>query len=1470
MKKILSCLLLAGATLCINAQEIINSTTTSFSGSVVHVYRSSIIPVVYSTETFNFTVSPGGNYVAPFTTSLTANETNTWYIGGKRLVGNLAMTLPTDNVYASFYAEDYSAVFAVQLQFGNWIANPYLQENGDSSSEIISILSNSAIPPDMRNTLANSKQVGGLCASPGMASYNFSSQVVGLHIQDTPLVYTPPVGDAVNVTFSYNHKEALQPTTWTYFNLGERWTFNWSSYIQDDPTAPTANVQLFPPGGGSEVATGFNTNTSTYVTTPSVLATITKMSATNYQCKYPDGSLYIYSQTNGSPRRVFLTKVIDPAGNTVTLNYETITNNWLRLKSIVDSCNQTNVLTYGNSDALKITAVTDPFGHSAQLSYLTTNSALRLVSITDPVSITSGFTYGPSNFISKLTTPYGATSFQYTETNGFRQLTATDPLGATECIQYRDTAGLSGYAGPTGMLIDSNVGLHNTYYWNKKAWSLAPNQLSQANITHWAITGTTLVDATLFTSKPLETPVWFNYKGQTAAVGTGIQTFLPTQIGSILDGSTQRTVALAYDQWGNVTNAVDATGRVTRFIFSTNGIDLLQVAQKNAATFDTLAAFTYNAQHLPLVTVVNGSTNQIGYTTNALVQYVTNGLGQVTTFNYDNHWFLTNITGHTPNDTFGFGYDSAGRLATITDSQGYAITNGYDALNRITNTFFPDGTIVSTWFNALDVAAVQDRDNRFIYYNYDANRRLTTTQDKAGRLFHSEWCGCGALDSITDPKGQMTVWTRDIQSRPTQKQYADLNGDSLNYENSTSRIKTILDANKNTTSIAYNKDDTLQQVSYNGSSIGMTYDTNYNRITKIVDPVTTNLITYIPAGQFGAGTVQSIDGGLPNDTIIYGYDALGRAQTIQIGSVNATVQYDTNGRIWWSSNLLGVATVQYDGATQKPTVLTQPNGIGTVFNYTAVSDGSRLQSMITTNNTGQVIERHDYTYDVRNLILTQTSTVGTNVTVWNYSYDVAQQLVGAIAYTSSTNHHYSYAYDKAGNRTSDQVDATTATENPNNLNQLTSRSGGGQVRVSGFINQTGYVSVAGVPARMLSASNFTTMMYVGVGNNYFNIAATNVSGYGTAISTNISISANGLATQYTYDLAGNLLSKINSSQAYYFGWDSANRCTSITNGANRTIIEYDGMNRWTHITEFTSTNKTADRRFIWNGVTLAEERDGSGTNVIKRFFANGFWQTGTNYYYTKDQLGSIIQVADGNGNSLATFSYDPYGTRTATGSLQVDFGFAGLFEHQSGLQFAVFRIKDGSRWINRDPMQENGGWNLYSYCNGNPISFFDILGLRDYNAVATRAWLTVAYTSATAGPIQGLLNIRNNSKGNGIYDTGWNEHEKDTWCVNGVKLNADQFGNFLAGFQAAAYDRTYTFRFPSATDWLREHLIQGIYGADKAASSVTMNGIPVARNFIRVVGVLYHITGHTKAVGDPLDFTGMPDINAGANYGAHF
>lgn len=136
---------------------------------------------------------------------------------------------------------------------------------------------------------------------------------------------------------------------------------------------------------------------------------------------------------------------------------------------------------------------------------------------------------------------------------------------------------------------------------------------------------------------------------------------------------------------------------------------------------------------------------------------------------------------------------------------------------------------------------------------------------------------------------------------------------------------------------------------------------------------------------------------------------------------------------------------------------------------------------------------------------------------------------------------------------------------------------------------------------------------------------------------------------------------------------------------------------------------------------VCEQRDNTGGNVVKRFFGQGEQISGTNYYFTRDHLGSIREMVDSSGTIQARYDYDPYGVRTKIqGAMDADFGFTGHFmvASQPEHTFTHYRLyrADLGRWLNRDPIGELGGLNLYAYVGGNPFSYFDSYGLRGWNS----------------------------------------------------------------------------------------------------------------------------------------------------------
>lgn len=165
---------------------------------------------------------------------------------------------------------------------------------------------------------------------------------------------------------------------------------------------------------------------------------------------------------------------------------------------------------------------------------------------------------------------------------------------------------------------------------------------------------------------------------------------------------------------------------------------------------------------------------------------------------------------------------------------------------------------------------------------------------------------------------------------------------------------------------------------------------------------------------------------------------------------------------------------------------------------------------------------------------------------------------------------------------------------------------------------------------------------------------------------------------------------------------------------NYTRVSYDAAGRRGGILEVQGGSTTSTKQFIYCGFTQCEERDASGT-LTKQFFVHGQRNGSTNYFYSQNHLGSVIELTDNSGAIVTQLSYDPYGRKTiVNGSLEPDIEYAAYYNHaRSGQSFTVFREYNSTlgNWLNRDPIGEGGGNNLYAYVNGATMFQTDIMGL---------------------------------------------------------------------------------------------------------------------------------------------------------------
>ena len=78
------------------------------------------------------------------------------------------------------------------------------------------------------------------------------------------------------------------------------------------------------------------------------------------------------------------------------------------------------------------------------------------------------------------------------------------------------------------------------------------------------------------------------------------------------------------------------------------------------------------------------------------------------------------------------------------------------------------------------------------------------------------------------------------------------------------------------------------------------------------------------------------------------------------------------------------------------------------------------------------------------------------------AYDNADQLYSAVQMdvaSGSTLKRYGYIYDKAGNRTTEQIDDAVTTTTYNNANEMTSITNGGAPSFKGSVNELASVEV---------------------------------------------------------------------------------------------------------------------------------------------------------------------------------------------------------------------------------------------------------------------------------------------------------------------------------------------------------------------------------------------------------------------------
>ena len=768
----------------------------------------------------------------------------------------------------------------------------------------------------------------------------------------------------------------------------------------------------------------------------------------------------------------------------------------------------------------------------------------------------------------------------------------------------------------------------------------------------------------------------------------------------------------------------------------------------------------------PVLTVTDSAGQTTTYTYNAAGQVLTittpprAGIteNRTTTYVYDSNGYLQSVTWPGTGATTSYTYDVYGRVRTTSDSDNYTLAYDHDGLDRVTKVTYPDGTYDETIYGRLDAEKRRDRHGRWTQTFYDALRRPVATSDAAGQTTQQQYgAGCSSCESggdrltkLVDPNGNAISWEYDVQGRLTREVRANGSDAQVTYEATSSRVKQMRDRKQQLIEIKYFLDNNWKEISYSNTTppmptVSFTYDSGYNRLTTITDGTGSTSYSYYPVTTtptLGAGRLQAVDGPLVNDMVSYSYDELGRVVGRSINGTSLSLSYDALGRVTGETNALGTFSYGYDGASGRATMAGHPGGQGSAtYSYLGSSSEHRLQQIVNQRSGGATLSTFQYAYDLKGLIKSWTQQTDSNpAKAYLLERDGVDRLVAATLQTTDPTpailKRHRYTYDPAGNRVTEQIDDMAVAATYNNLNALMTLQPGGALIFRGTVNEPATVSVQAKPATVDPANAFQGQAQLAAGATAVAVAATDPSGNTRTNTYQVSVS--GSSSTLSYDANGNLT----SDGVRTFEWDGANRLTAVNQGTHRSEFTYDGWGQRMRIVEKDNAVLTSDRRFLWCGSTLCEERDATGASVTRRFFERGMQESGAPFFYTTDHLGNVRELTDATGAVRARYSYDPFGRATKlSGDKESVITFAGLVNHSpSGLLLANYRAFDTSlgRWISQDPIGLAGGANLYGYVGNGPIDGSDPLGLFDPRTAAQIAAAGTAVAGAASPGIAAL------------------------------------------------------------------------------------------------------------------------------------
>lgn len=813
----------------------------------------------------------------------------------------------------------------------------------------------------------------------------------------------------------------------------------------------------------------------------------------------------------------------------------------------------------------------------------------------------------------------------------------------------------------------------------------------------------------------------------------GQETALTTDANGYLAGIANpagETVQITSSSTGLLETFTNPRGKISRYVY--DGLGRLVQATDPAGGTQTFTRTALDTGYR--VT----RTTALGHTTSYRVERLPNGnrrltntkpAGQLTTLVFQSDGTIVLTQPHGSVTTSVLGPDPRfGMQSSVDRSFGVAL---------------PDGTAYGT--TTTENAVLSDPTDPF------SLSTLTATSLVNGRSWTTTYTAASRTYSAATPTGRTTTGVIDAQGRLVFTQPTGLAATSFTYD-ALGRLEALVKgsgAEARTTTLAYGPQGFLASVTdsigritrfahdqagrvtaktlADGGTVGFDHDAAGNLVRFTAPNGMTYTFEYSDKGRLALVSPPSVSGtgataysfnlagqltdvSLPDSQVVrFGYDSNGRLVTRTLstnGSVTASdlLTYDPQGRVATITAAGGVTTTYgYLGAFLRDEAWTGPVSGSVTRTY----DANLWRTGQSVNGTDQI----DFTYDNDGLL------TGAGDLVLVRDAQTGLPVGSSLGLVESSSTHSAF-----GELTSF---VARVSGNPVFSLGLTRDKAARVVQrtetIAGATRTLAYEYDSLGQLLRVTADGVETERYVYDANGNRTTATVGEQSV-TAVYDGEDRLMNYGATVYTYNGAGNLVSRSSAGQTTTYQYDSLGNLLGVSLPDGR-ILRYvvDGLGRRVG----KRVNGVLTKGFLYSGKRLPiAELDGSNA-VLSRFVFTGrgapayMIRGGTAYRYITDEAGSVRLVVNAQTGAVAQrLDYDSFGNVTQdTNPGFQPFGFAGgLYDADTGLVRFGRRDYDANtgRWTAKEPSWVfRGETNLYRYAHNNPVNRVDRNGLQD-------------------------------------------------------------------------------------------------------------------------------------------------------------